>query len=230
MNLTHEGWGKSVEALNLTASRAHLPIADQRASGCGIDGSRCRQNWLQNWGCRVVFLIALALCSSVIPPVHAGDVAPSEAQVKAAFLLNFPKYVQWPTSAFTDTNSPIIVAILDAGDVADEFATMSEGRSIDGRMVRLVRATSIEQCRDAHIVFIGSEESRKSHDLLSKLGSLNILTVGESDGFLDAGGMINLARRERRVVLEVNMDSIRKGGLKVSSKLLALATVKGGKK
>jgi hypothetical protein len=67
-------------------------------------------------------------------------------------------------------------------------------------------------------------------DLLSKLRGLNVLIVGESDDFLDAGGMINLVRRGRQITLEVNIDSIRAAQLKVSSKLLALATVKGGKK
>jgi len=176
-----------------------------------------------------LLLLALAVGSMAIS-LRAGDAAPSEAQVKAAFLLNFPKYVEWPATAFAETNSPMVVAIFSADDVADEFSAMSARRIIDGHAIRLTRVTTVEQCRGCHILFIGSGQSRKAPDLLPKLRGLNILTVGESDGFLEQGGMINLARRDRRIMLEVNMDSIQQTGLKISSKLLALASVEGGRK
>jgi YfiR/HmsC-like len=178
----------------------------------------------------MLFLIGLILCLGFSSRLRASDAAPSEAQVKAAFLLNFPKYVEWPVTAFSETNSPIVVAILDADSVANEFSNMSKGRIIDGHPIRLQRVTGPEQCRGCQILFVGSGQSRKLPDLLPRLREWNVLLVGESDDFLDVGGMINLPRRERRIVLEVNLDSIRAGGLKVSSKLLALATVKGGKK
>lgn len=177
-----------------------------------------------------LLLFSLALGLSFVSSVRAGDVAPSEAQVKAAFLLNFPKYIEWPAAAFPETNSPILVAILDADDVADEFANMSEGRIIGGRPVHLRRITAPEQCHGCHVLYIGSGRDWKLPNLLAKLRSSNVLTVGESDVFLAASGMINLARRERRITLEVNIDSIHAAGLQVSSKLLALATVRGGKK
>lgn len=178
----------------------------------------------------VLVLLALMLSFGCAFPLWAGDPAPSEAQVKAAFLLNFPKYVQWPETNFSETNGPIIVAILNADDIADEFATMSEGRTIDGHRIRLQRVSSLEQCHGCHILFFGSAQTRKLPEVLPKLRGENILTVGESDDFLDAGGMINLGRRGRQITLEVNIDSVHQTGLKVSSKLLALATVKGGKK
>lgn len=178
----------------------------------------------------MLFFIGLILGLGFSSRLRAAESAPSEAQVKAAFLLNFPKYVEWPATAFSQTNSPIVVAILDADSVASEFSSMSKGRMVDGRPIRFQRITSLEQCRGCHILFVGSGQTRKLPDLLPRLREWNILMVGESDDFLSVGGMINLALRERQVVLEVNLDSIRAGGLKVSSKLLALAAVKGGKK
>jgi hypothetical protein len=173
-------------------------------------------------------LVALAWLSGMVLS-RAGDAAPSEAELKAAFLLNFPKYVEWPRKAFTATNSPIVVAIFDEESVANEFATMSNGKSVEGHPIQLRRVTALSQCRDCHILFIGGE-TRKAAETLSELRGLNILTVGESDDFINQGGMINLARRERRVQLEVNLDATRQTELKISSKLMALATVKGGKK
>jgi len=77
---------------------------------------------------------------------------------------------------------------------------------------------------------VGASDSRKMPDILSALKDANVLTVGETDQFLEQGGMINLARRDRRIGLEVNLDATRQTQLKISSKLMALATVKGGKK
>jgi hypothetical protein len=227
MNPSDAGWGKSSEALHHRAPGALLPDSDRPNP---FSGDCPPRKWLRSLGrWAALFLIGMALGSGLLSSLRAGDAAPSEAQVKAAFLLNFPKYIEWPTNAFAETNSPIVVAVLGADGVADEFATMSEGRTIEGRPVRLVRVTAPELSRDCHILFIGGQ-NRKLADSLSKLRGLNVLIVGESDGFLDAGGMINLARHDRRIVLEVNVDSIRAAGLKVSSKLLAVATLKGGKK
>jgi len=171
-----------------------------------------------------------ALLGALAVSSYAGEVAPSEAQLKAAFLLNFPKYVDWPASAFSQPDSPIIVGIFGDDPVAAEFATMSAGKAVDGRPIQLLRVTTPDQCRGCHVLFIHAGEDHKLPEILSAVRGANILTVGESDEFLNQGGMINLARHDRRIQLEVNLDATRQTELKISSKLLALATVKGGRK
>src|SRR5262249_39412848 len=153
-----------------------------------------------------------------------GEVAPSEAQVKAAFLLNFPKYVVWPPTAFSSSDSPIVVGILESDEVAGEFAAMSEGKVVDGHPIKLVRIASDSQYRECQILFVGSAAARKLPQILSALHGTNVLVVGEDEDFAERGGMINLARHERRIVIEVNLDAIHQSQLKVSSKLMALAT------
>lgn len=201
------------------------------------------------WGCDFVTLYRLATASrrffrvksgllaalfivvfGSVVSVRAQEAAPSEAQVKAAFLLNFAKYVEWPPSAFPETGKPIVVGIFDDDEVAREFSVMSEKRTVEGHPFQLVRITTPEQCRACHIVFIGFSQTRRCADLLPTLRASDILTVGENDDFMDLGGMINLTQRERRIAIEVNMESVRASKLKVSSKLLALATLKGGKR
>ena len=178
---------------------------------------------------RVIFLIALCLAAGPLVS-RAGDSGPSEPQLKAAFLLNFPKYVQWPSNALAETNSPIVVGIVGNDNVAQEFAAMSQGKVIEGHPIRLLRPATAAQCHGCQILFVGAGETRKLPEIAGQLKGSSILTVGESDEFIDQGGMINLARRERRIVLEVNLDATRQSELKISSKLMALATVKGGKK
>jgi hypothetical protein len=174
-------------------------------------------------------IVLFAWCAGLVSS-RAGDEAPSEAQVKAAFLLNFPKYVEWPVATFPQSNSPIAVGIMDSEEVAGEFSKMSDGRVVEGHPIKFVRVTLISQCCECQILYVGSSEARKLPEILSSVEGANVLTVGESDGFTDRGGMINLARRERRIVLEVNLDAAHKSQLKISSKLMALATVKGGRK
>jgi hypothetical protein len=218
----HESSGEDIRALNVTA----LEVAT-RTSGLGQNND---QIGMLKFRRAVSFLfVLLAWCSGLVSS-RAGDVGPSEAQVKAAFLLNFPKYVTWPGTALSESNSPIVVGIIDDEEVASEFSTMSAGKVVDGHPIQLVRVTSIPQCRDCHILFIGSTATRKLPEILPSLQAVNVLAVGESDEFIDRGGMINLARRDRRIVIEVNLDAIHQTQLKISSKLMALATVKGGKK
>lgn len=174
-------------------------------------------------------LLALALCSGVNAS-GGGEAAPSEPQMKAAFLLNFPKYVEWPEDSLPEPGSPIIVAIFGDETVAEEFAALSNGKSIDGHPIKLIRNPTTEQCLECQILFIGADEARKTSEIIKLLKCASVLTVGESEQFMEQGGMINLARRERRIVLEVNLEATRQTELKISSKLMALATVKGGKK
>jgi hypothetical protein len=173
--------------------------------------------------------LMLAMCSG-LSSSRGGELPLSEAQLKAAFLLNFPKYVEWPPASFAEPSSPIVVAILGDESVANEFETMSNGKSVDGHPIQLVRNPTLAQCLMCHVLFIGLDEGRKTVEIINHLKRASILTVGESEQFTDQGGMINMALRERRVVLEINLNAARQTDLKISSKLMALATVKGGKK
>jgi hypothetical protein len=228
MRSIHEGWGKTAVALNRTAPGELLSLNDQPGPSLRRWRSRGRKLGLSLLG--TLFLFIDLMLRPGGGSLHAGETDPSEAQVKAAFLLNFPKYVDWPMTAFPETNSPIVIAILGDDEVANELSTMSAGKIFDGHPVQLVRMTSLEPLHNCHMLFVGDRQSRKLSEVLAKLRGLEVLTVGESGGFLEQGGMINLVRRDRRISLEVNLDSIHRSGLKVSSKLLSVATVKGGGK
>jgi hypothetical protein len=209
----------------------HDPWADEDIRALDVNAPKlasCTGNTVRS---RVILfaITLLALCAGLISS-RAGDVAPSEAQLKAAFLLNFPKYVEWPDATLPQTNSPIMVGIMDCEEVAGEFSTMSEGRIVDGHPIKFMRITAIPQCCECQILYVGSSATRKLPEILSSLQGLNVLTVGESEGFTDHGGMVNLARRDRRIAIEVNLEAARQSQLKISSKLMALAAVKGGKK
>lgn len=155
--------------------------------------------------------------------------APSENQLKGAFLVNFPKYVDWPAESFAETNSPIIVATLGETDLGDHLRKMIPGRTVNGRPLVFKVITENDPDREVHILFIPDTARRRQPAVLEKLKDCPVLTVGETDDFLSRGGVINLTRRDQKVRLEVNLAAARQAALKISSKLLSVADVVKGR-
>jgi hypothetical protein len=161
-------------------------------------------------------------------PACAQAPLPAEYQVKAAFLINFAKYADWPAEAFAGASSPIVIAVLGETRVTEEVQKVIAGRTANGRKIVLKRLASGEETGVCHILFISVVEQQHSPGLLARLREAGVLTVGESDDFLERGGIINLARREQKVALEVNLTAAGQARIKLSSKLLSVAeTVKG---
>lgn len=152
-----------------------------------------------------------------------------ESQVKAAFLVNFPKYVDWPATAFAATNSPVVIAVMGKTEVTAELQKIIPGRNINGRNIVLKRLASGEAPDGCHILFISAAEPPPSPNFLAKLKDGGVLTVGESAEFLERGGIINLARRDQKIALEVNLPAAEEARIKISSKLLNVARVEKGK-
>ncbi len=152
----------------------------------------------------------------------------SEYQVKAAYLVNLPKYVNWPAGAFAETNSPVVLTVVGESKVADEIPMIIEGRIVNGRRIILKRVASGDAPREGHILFVPAAEQKRSPGLLSKLRDTGILTVGESDDFLERGGIINLVRRDQHITLEVNVTAADKAQITLSSKLLGVSKVEKG--
>lgn len=158
---------------------------------------------------------------------HSSFAAESlpESQIKAAFLVNFPKYVDWPAEAFVQTNSPVIIAVLGRTEVTAELRKIITGRSVNGRPLLLKPLASGEEPGSCHILFISATAPELSPDVLARLTADAVLTVGESAEFLERGGIINLARREQKIALEVNLPAAEHARIEISSKLLSVARV-----
>jgi hypothetical protein len=161
-------------------------------------------------------------------PAAAGPAEASESQVKAAFLLNFPKYVEWPAETFATTNSPIVVTVMGDAAVAADLGKMITGKTVNGRPLVLKQINaSAEAPRDSQILFIGATV-RRSAEVLAQVRPRAILTVGEGEDFLPNGGAIRFARRDQKIRLEINPAAATHAQLKISSKLLSVADVVKG--
>lgn len=172
---------------------------------------------------RLVVALGLGMC--MVAPASAEQALPSEHQVKAVFLLNFLKYVEWPPPASANTNAPMEIVHIGEDRFGADLARLVKSRTIDGRKVLLKFSDAEQDWKTGHVLFISDSETRRAPEILAELKGLPVLTVGESEGFLDRGGMINFAMKGKKVRLEINLVAAEAAGLKISSKLLAIADV-----
>lgn len=149
----------------------------------------------------------------------------SEYQVKAAFLYNFAKFVDWPNDAFSSATDPLRVCIFGEDPFGTGIDELMRDKLVQQHSLALRRVSSAAAARPCHILFVPHASRAQTRELLDQLKGSSILTVGESPDFLSDGGVINLVLEQDRVRFEVNLDAARRTRLKVSSKLLSVARV-----
>ena len=174
------------------------------------------------WKAIRLFGLMVFLLGNVV--VHA-QTSMSEYQVKALFLCNFVKYVTWPAEAMPGATSPIVIGILGQDNFDDSLTHAVEGKNINGREIVIKHFSAGDDLSGCAILFVSSSENSRLGQVLSKAGTLPILTVGESDSFLQSGGIINFMLKEGKIHLAINVASAQKAKLEISSKLLSVADV-----
>src|SRR5258706_543067 len=149
---------------------------------------------------------------------------PTEYQVKAACLFNFAKFVDWPPTAFPQPASPIVIGIMGENLFHDDLARVVQGKTINNRPLVINEINSLSEATNCHILFISSSEKKRLREILPSLRNSSVLTVSETDHFTELGGMINFFAEGKKVHFEINVEAARNAGLKVSSRLLGLAS------
>ena len=147
-----------------------------------------------------------------------------EYAVKAAYLYNFAKFVEWPPGAFADAAAPLWVCIAGDDPFGDALAALS-GKTVASHPVavrHMPATTGLEPC---HIVFVSRTEQGRFKAVLAQLARLPILTVSDIGDFARAGGMIGLIEADQRIRFDINLAVARQANLKLSSHLLKLATL-----
>ena len=151
--------------------------------------------------------------------VFAQTSAP-EAQVKAAFIINFAKFVEWPNP----TNRSFRICVLSKNDTTlQELRRMADKKSIDGHPVEVRTVSAAADIPNCEVLFLPQSQQKDSAEFIHS--SAPILTIGEFTGFVEEGGMLNLVTDNDHVRLQVNPDAAQAVGLKISSRLLAIAQV-----
>jgi hypothetical protein len=205
----------SDQVAGLLESRQSRRPGDRKARGLTTLPA-CRPS-----GLRLLWFTLLLLCCQQTQPAEEAPL--SEYRVKAAWLLNFARYCDWPATAFADATSPYVVGVAGKDTFGEELEKVFEGRTVKGRKFLPRRVSTEPDIRACHLLFISPSERRRTAELLRKLHGLPVLTVGESPDFLDQGGIINLFLRDGSVRFDINLEPARIGRLKLDANLLSVA-------
>jgi hypothetical protein len=173
----------------------------------------------------MAFRLVTVVFAGILPALCAPAQMLDEYQVKAAFLYNFAKFVEWPPEAFKTPKDPILVCVLGRNPFGNALEAAIRGKSIAGRMFAYRHVSDAEGASACQILFVGWEESKHFRALLESLKPMGILTVGEAQGFAADGGVINFKLDEGRVRFEINVDAAEHEQLHISAKLLSLAQI-----
>lgn len=148
-----------------------------------------------------------------------GADAPGEYEVKAAFLYNFAKFVEWPEGAL-EQRDEFTICVAGASDVSEQLTRVVEGRNVSGLAVVVRQLEGPGADADCQMLFASDNASARS---ITEKSSSGVLTVGEYASFARDGGMINFVFIDKKVRFEVNKKTAEEAGLAISSKLLKLA-------
>ncbi len=154
---------------------------------------------------------------------ESPELVETEYRVKAAFLYNYAKLVDWPTNAFATTSTPITIGVLGHDPFGPVLDKTVDGKKIGDRGIAIKRFRSIGDIHDCHVLFICQSEEGRLPVILAALEGRSILTVGESHRFVELGGMIQLIKQDAAVRFRVNLGAANRASLKISSKLLRVA-------
>ncbi len=186
-----------------------------RASG--VAERKAAPVWVVLLGCGMLLLTPWPALSQI------DDSA--EYRVKLAFLYNFAQFIQWPSQAFHDPGAPLNICVAGPDPFQGEIEQSLRGRTAGGHPIKITRLKPDDDPRACHIIFVRASEKKMAGKILAALKGSSTLTVGESKGFAEQGGDINLILDENKLHFEVNLDATTQTPLKISSKLLALARI-----
>jgi len=177
---------------------------------------------------RVRWLLAMACM--LMAGLHGAWVEAAQSkeyQVKAACLLNFVQFIEWPAASFPQPDAPIVVGVLGDDPFGDVLERTFQDESIQGRGLMVKRSRQIEDLKNCHLLFIARTERPRLADIMANLGDAKIVTVSEMDEFTQRGGIINFYIDGGKIRFEVNPDSAQRKGLKIGSQLLKRARIVG---
>jgi hypothetical protein len=172
---------------------------------------------------RPAWIKAVLLFSLIFAIGFRCHAQPTEYQIKAAFIYNFARFVEWPAQAFADTNSPMIIGVLGENVFGDSLEQAINGKAIKGHPLQFKAFNSAEEATRCQVLFISTSEKNHLSKILARLQGTSVLTVSETDNFINDGGMINLVIVNDKVRFQINNDAAKKAGVIISSKLLRLA-------
>jgi YfiR/HmsC-like len=179
------------------------------------------------WKSIAAMLVGIAVlgASPLAAARQEGSAASPEYMIKAAYLLNFARLIEWPRDAFATADSPVTIGIIGDDPFGSALDLTVEGKRISNRRIAIQRLQWNQDLRRCHILFMSASESLRIGELASRVAGLPILIVGDTSRLATRGATINFTIEDDRVRFEVNVDAARRARLNVSSQILRVAKI-----
>jgi hypothetical protein len=152
-----------------------------------------------------------------------SDATGAERRVRAAYIFKFVSYVEWPEGTFAQPGTSVTITVFGDDELAAELAEISAGRAVDGRPLRVKKTRDPDATADAHMLFVGRSEIARLPQLAKQARPNPALILSDAPGALQHGSMINFMLVRQRVKFEISLDEAERRGIKLSSRLLAVA-------
>ena len=180
--------------------------------------------WVSARRLKMSFVLVLfsAAFSAAFSTAAQAQTVLSDAPVKAALVLNFARYVDWPDTAFASPTDAVVLCLIGRDTLGGALLAL-ETKQIRNRPIKVKNGISADDARACHVAFISDSEERRVIPLLRKLADKPILTISDISGFIDLGGGIGIVQGESRLQFDVNRRALELAQLKASSNLLKLA-------
>lgn len=166
---------------------------------------------------------ALALLCMPMLAQAADSAAALEYKVKAGYLFNFARFIEWPAACLPASDSPFVIGIIDDSEALPVVRSLLEGKKVDGHPVQIKALNANQIGRDIHILLVTRAAGKSPEEIRTAMDGAFTLLVGETEDFAERGGMVGFTREEDRIRISLNLDRATEAGLRVSSKLSSVA-------
>jgi hypothetical protein len=147
----------------------------------------------------------------------------AEYRAKANFLANFPSFVEWPDGAFVSPQTPFLICVFGDFSFGTSLAERAHTTNFRGRRVEVVWVRKVSELSLCQILFVSRGDTKRYAKVFDAIRGRNVLTVGETPDFLDAGGAVTFSFQLEALQFEINLNAVENAHLRISSRLLALA-------
>ena len=179
---------------------------------------------MRGWPSRALIRVGAALSFLLASlSLPAQDTATAEYRAKANYLANFPSFVEWPAEVWPQGKTSFLVCVFGEFSFGTSLAEISRGATAHDRRIEIRWVRKPQELSACQVLFVSCSEQKSYTQVLDPVRGQTVLTVGETPGFLDAGGILSFSGQQGTIQFDVNLEAANKAHLKISSRLLALA-------
>ena len=178
--------------------------------------------------CLITLSLTLAGLPDSVGDAGAGEPGFTEYEVKAGFIYNVAKFVEWPEGSGLSSKGTITLCVL-GNDPFGKVLDNIEGKMVKGKRLEIRRVSSLRELKDCQIAFISASEKEHLSRIADALREASVLTIGDTEGFISQGVIINFFMEGKKVRFEIDPERAKRSKLTISSQLLKLAKIAGEK-